>query len=260
MHGAVGEAVSGWCPICCLEASFCAATPGWRESLACSGCDARGGSLPRERAVAWALDLVRPDWRSLRVHEFAPAGGALSQWLARECTGYSASHWDDSAPRGAVVQGLSNEDVHALTYGSGCFDVALSLDVLEHITAPDIALAEVSRVLRPDGVHLFTTPTYAMPETIRTARDQLDGTVEHLAEPEYHGSPNDPEGSLVYHRFGQDLLSLARKWSGRDCAVMRFDAPGVGVAGYFTEVYVNGSLRSRPPSAESTNRRRWWGR
>ncbi len=257
MEGAVGEPVSGWCPICCSEATFTASTPGWRESLACSGCSDAGSSLPRERAVAWTLDLVRPDWRSLRVHEFAPAGGALSRWLARECSAYTASHWDPSAPQG-VVRGLPNEDIHALTLNSGSVDVALSLDVLEHITAPDVALAEVARVLRPDGVHIFTTPTYPHAETVRTARDLPEGGVEHLAEPEYHGSPNDPSGSLVYHRFGLDLLSRVREWSRRDCAVMRFDAPGVGVAGYFTEVYVNGDLARRHLVVDSP--RRWWRR
>jgi SAM-dependent methyltransferase len=260
VEGAVGEPVSGWCPICCSEVMFAASTPGWRESLACSGCSTSGGSLPRERAVAWTLDLVRPDWRSLRVHEFAPAGGAFSRWLARECRAYTASHWDPSAPQGLVVRGLPNEDIHALTYGDECFDIALSLDVLEHITSPDVALAEVSRVLRPGGMHIFTTPTYPHPETVRTARDLPDGTVEIFGEPEYHGSPNDPSGSLVYHRFGLDLLSCVRQWSGRDCAVLRFDAPGVGVAGYFTEVYVNGDLARRAPDADSAPRRRWWAR
>lgn len=259
MVGAVGESVSGWCSICGSEAVFAASTPGWRESLACSGCSLFGGSLPRERAVAWTLDLVRPDWRTLRVHEFAPAGGAFSRWLSRECPAYTSSHWDPSSAPGAVVRGMANEDVHALTYGDECFDIALSLDVLEHITAPDAALAEVSRVLRPDGVHIFTTPTYPHPETVRTARDLPDGTVEIFGEPEYHGSPNDPSGSLVYHRFGLDLLSCVREWSGRDCAVLRFDAPGVGVAGYFTEVYVNGDL-ARRPAVDSAARRRWWGR
>lgn len=258
MEAMVGVPVAGLCPICGADATFVASTPGWRETLACSGCASCGGSLPRERAVAWALETVRPDWRTLRVHEFAPAGGAFSRWLARECPAYSSSHFSPDAPRGSTVRGMRNEDIHALTWGDECFDIALSLDVLEHITSPEAAIAEVSRVLRPDGVHLFTTPTYSMPETIRTARDLPEGGVEHLAEPEYHGSPNDPEGSLVYHRFGLDLMSCVREWSGRDCAVLRFDAPGIGVAGYFTDVYVNGSLVRQP--AEPAPSRRWWGR
>ena len=54
-------------------------------------------------------------------------------------------------------------------------------------------------------------------------------------------------------------MARTREWSGRDCAVMRFDAVGVGVAGYFTEVYVNGDL-ARRPIVDSAARRRWWGR
>ena len=255
---AVGQAFVGVCVICSSPSTFVSDTPGLRDSLACSGCLASGGSLPRERAVAWVLETLRPDWRSLRVHEFAPAGNALSRWLARECPAYSASHFSPDAPGGSTVRGMRNEDIHALTWGDECFDIALSLDVLEHITSPEAAIAEVSRVLRPDGVHLFTTPTYSVPETIRTARDLPEGGVEHLFEPEYHGSPNDPGGSLVYHRFGLDLMSCVREWSGRDCAVMRFDGPGIGVAGYFTDVYVNGALLRRASTPAPV--RRWWGR
>lgn len=258
MEALVGVPVMGVCPICGPDATFVASTPGWRESLACTRCAAEGGSLPRERAVAWALETLRPDWRGLRVHEFAPAGGAFSRWLAAQCPAYTSSHWSPELPRGSTKRGMRNEDIHDLTWGDGCFDVVLSLDVLEHITSPDTAIAEISRVLRPGGIHLFTTPTYPMSETLRTARDLPDGGIEHLVEPEYHGSPNDPEGSLVYHRFGTDLLSHVREWSGRDCVVMRFDAPGIGVAGYFTDVYANGSLAGSP--GEPALPRRWWER
>lgn len=261
MDAMVDMPFAGRCPICEADATFCASSEDWRESLACQGCAREGGSIPRERAVAWALELFRPDWRSLRVHEFAPVDRALSRWLSRQCPAYTASHWSPDAPRGAVLRGLRNEDIHALTWGDECFDVAISLDVMEHVDSPEAAVREVTRVLRPDGLHIFTTPTYPMLETIRVARDLPEGGVEHLAEPEYHGSPNDPEGSLVYHRFGLDLASLVREWSGHDCTVMRFDAPGMGVAGYFTEVYVCGDLRPRGEGSGSRAvSRRWWGR
>lgn len=256
MHGSV----AGRCPICEIETTFCATSADYRETLACSGCVAAGGSIPRERGVAWVLELFRPDWRSARIHEFAPAGRSLSRWLERECPAYSASHWMPHLPPGAAIRGGTNENVHDLTWPDDSIDIVISLDVMEHIDSPESAVREVTRVLRPGGLHIFTTPTYPMLDTIRMARDLPDGEVEHLAEPEYHGSPNDPGGSLVYHRFGLDLASCVREWSGSDCTVMRFDAPGMGVAGYFTEVYVNGDLVRRAADAPVASGRWWRGR
>lgn len=257
MDPVVALPLLGVCPICGVNAVFNPQGPGWRDSLACEGCAASGGSLPRDRAIAWALEVLRPDWRALSIHEFAPTGGALTRWLSRECPRYRYSHWDPQSPRGAVVRGVRNDDIHALTWADASIDIVLSLDVLEHITAPHLAIAEVSRVLRDDGIHLFTTPTYATAETVRTAEDLPTGEVHHHAEAEYHGSPNDPDGSLVYHRFGLDLLFNVREWSGRDCLVTRFCAPRIGVAGYFTEVYANGTL-IRPTSSKGTWRHRRW--
>lgn len=38
-----------------------------------------------------------------------------------------------------------------------------------------------------------------------------DGAIEHLAEPEYHGNPADPEnGSLVFEVPGWDILKKSR--------------------------------------------------
>jgi SAM-dependent methyltransferase len=53
--------------------------------------------------------------------------------------------------------------VEALPLVDGCADAALLVEVVEHLEAPEGALAEVLRVLRPGGQLLVTTPNYAFP-------------------------------------------------------------------------------------------------
>jgi SAM-dependent methyltransferase len=56
---------------------------------------------------------------------------------------------------------VSLADVSALPFAAACFDVAVALDVLEHVGDDHRAVDQVLRVLRPGGLLLVTVP--AMP-------------------------------------------------------------------------------------------------
>jgi SAM-dependent methyltransferase len=49
-------------------------------------------------------------------------------------------------------------DVHRLPFREETFDIVLCTEVLEHLDAPDSALRELHRVLKPGGKLLLTTP------------------------------------------------------------------------------------------------------
>ena len=71
-------------------------------------------------------------------------------------------------------------------------------------------LAEMCRVLRPGGVMLSTFPFTFYYESEVRAR-LVDGRIEHLMEPEYHGNPAEPEsGSLVFEIPGWNILDTAK--------------------------------------------------
>ena len=53
----------------------------------------------------------------------------------------------------------------------GAFDVILALDVVEHVSAPDVMLRQASRFLAPDGRILITTPAF---NWLWTSHDQLN--------------------------------------------------------------------------------------
>ena len=214
---------------------FEARHPWYRDNLHCSGC----GSIPRERALALVLERRFPGWRRFAIHESSPAERGVSIKLARECQGYIASQYFPGTAPGAMVRGFRNENLEALSFPDASFDLTISLDVMEHVNQPDVVLREVRRTLKTGGAYLFTVPTYKQRLTSeRRAHYKPDGTVEHMAEPEYHGNPVDDAGSLVTFHYGYDFAELAPAWSGLNVEVTRFHDPFHGVIGEFTEVYL----------------------
>lgn len=228
----------GHCPICAKPATF-AATQNWfRDFLLCSGC----GSIPRERALMIAIDQWRPDWRNLTVHESSPGGRGVSVRLAKECKGYSWSHYFEGVAPGALhpSRGERCENLEALTFPDASFDLVVSQDVMEHIFEPDAAFAEIARVLKPGGMHIFTAPLVNKARASeRRASRRANGDVQHHFEPEYHGNPVDPKGSLVTMNWGYDIVTHIFKASGMHSIIMQIDDIDRGVRAEFIEVVVS---------------------
>jgi SAM-dependent methyltransferase len=169
----------------------------------------------------------------------------LSDWLRKNCVNYLPTGYFPEHPLGSVIHGLRNENLEALTLADASVDVWLHLDVMEHLFHPFQAMREIHRTLRPGGVCLFTAPTY--PDRVKSeqvAFREADGSVRVVGEPEYHGNPQSPQGSLVTWRFGYDLAERVSRECGFDVEVRRWWAPSIGVAGPMTEVYI-----CRKPSA-----------
>ena len=122
------------------------------------------------------------------------------------------SEYFDDVPIGAVgPNGVRCEDISRLTYGSDSFDIVISQDVMEHVSDPLLGFAEIGRVLRPGGSHLFTTPrNVTLANSIPRARLGPNG-VEHLLPAEYHGDPIRKRGALVFTDFGADLATLLQR-------------------------------------------------
>lgn len=224
----------GYCPICEAEVEFSANYHWFRDHLFCSGC----GSIPRERALALILTRHFPNWRTLALHESSPGVRGLSVKLKHLCPGYVASQFFVTEELGSFVKGFRNENLEKQTFADESLDVVISQDVMEHVNDPVAVFKEVARTLKPGGAYIFTTPTYKeLVTTERRARYLPDGSVEHLAEPEYHGNPIDNTGSLVTFHFGHDLAQIAQQSSQMNVEVTRFNDPYHGIIGEFTEVY-----------------------
>ncbi|MGH6689355.1 MAG: class I SAM-dependent methyltransferase [Gammaproteobacteria bacterium] len=194
----------GVCPTCDRATRFVSPYEWLRDHFTCVNC----GSVPRERALMATIERWLPDWRDRRIHESSPLGRGASVKLAG-AAGYSASHYVPALPTGTVgPSGLPNENLEGLSFPDETFDLVVTQDVMEHVFEPSRAFAEIARVLRTGGLHVFTTPLVAKARpSERRARRAADGAIEHLAPPEYHGNPVDPNGSLVTFHWGYYMTS-----------------------------------------------------
>lgn len=220
----------GYCSICEAPAQFIAKQAWLRDHYLCAAC----GSIPRQRALVHLLNVLRPDWKTLDMHESSP-----SLWFFRDhCPRYSFSYcFEDIAP-GADRDGVRCENLEQLTFPDETFDLFITQDVLEHVFAPDQALMEISRVLRPGGMHIFTTPKHKDLLQSRQRARLENGQALHMLEAIYHGNPIATEGSLVTWDYGVDFIELAERWSGYQTSAYVLHDRRLGIDGEFIDVFV----------------------
>jgi SAM-dependent methyltransferase len=225
----------GFCPCCESVTTFRARNHFYRRSLKCDHCQ----SVPRERALAYIVTGEWPSWRSLSIHECAPAMRGFSVRLKDECRNYTPTHFFPSGELGSTVKGYRNENIEAQTFPDNSFDIVISLDVMEHLFEPQRAYSEIWRTLRPGGAYVHTFPIHKRQVDAVVTRAVLneDGSINHLAKkPKYHGNPFDKAGSLVTKDYGYDIAKMIAKWACFDVEVTRFWNETLGIIGEYTEV------------------------
>jgi hypothetical protein len=228
-----GHTYAGWCAICEGPVTYAVSSTWLRDGLICGTC----GSLPRNRRLSAVLDLVKPAWRSADLWEIAPFGAA-SQRLQQECRGYVGTHYWPDVPPGGERWGYVCQNVEAPTFEPASLDVVVSQDVFEHVLDWSAGMRSVARVLRPGGIHVWTTPRQrTLPCTQLRAR-LVNGQLEHIAPPEYHGNPV-ADGSLVTVDWGMDLETLVCEVSGLDTVSVRLESTAQGMLGSYSEVFVS---------------------
>lgn len=103
---------------------------------------------------------------------------------------------EGEAPAGTLGTAV-NGDALSLPFADGAFDVVIAAEVLEHLAADGVAMAELARVLRPGGAIAVTVPRW-FPERVCWA----------LAE-DYH-APHVAGGHVrIYRRTGLGWLLTA---------------------------------------------------
>ena len=94
-----------------------------------------------------------------RILDLGCGSGALLERLAgmgyRDLTGVDIK---PPASEGCITYSQADLDCFRLDCPDGAFDLALAVEVIEHIENPGLFLAELARLLRPGGIGLFTTP------------------------------------------------------------------------------------------------------
>lgn len=229
----IGGGLRGLCPVCGQYESFVDFDENLRESGRCLSCDSN--NRQRQMALIIRLCLGLPGIGELtpppelRVHN-TESTGVIHKKL-REHAGYTFSeYWGPQYVSGETVDGVRHEDMQSLSFSDDSLDLLLSSHVLEHMPHPYQAHAEIFRVLKPGGRHIFTVPFHSAYEDDVRARVE-GGEIIYSGEKLYHGDPIRPdEGVLVWTIFGTQMLDKLRE-IGFNALQWKFSAPQYGILG-----------------------------
>ena len=101
-----------------------------------------------------------------------------------------------------------------LTYPDNTFDLFVTQDVLEHVFNPDRAVAEILRVVKPGGAHVFTAPKHKGLRLTAQRAALEQGEIRYLLDPQYHGNPIGDGRALVTWDYGDDFEAYLWAWCG----------------------------------------------
>lgn len=225
----------GLCSLCGAKGLFVPGTGhSTRESFGCPNCRA---SLRYRDQAALVLDefargrsisipnlVASGRLAEVSIYEPALKGPFVNAFkaLPRYVRSY---YWPERAPGEVDKSGARNEDITRLTFADNSFDLILTSDVMEHVYDYAAAFAEISRVLKPGGVHIFSIPNaWPFPDRSEARVSIVDGVEHHIKPARYHTS-GDGTPCIVYTDFGADLLDrIDAGRSTRTIAVRRHSA------------------------------------
>ena len=118
-------------------------------------------------------------------------------------------------PKHRLVQ-YPEYDMSNLSFKSDAFDLVIHSDTLEHVPNPERALSECLRVLRPNGVCIFTVPIIV---------DRMSRSRAGLA-PSYHGQSGvSADDQIVCTEFGADVWQTVLKAGFMSCEIFSLEYP-----------------------------------
>lgn len=163
------------------------------------------------RATITALSLIKvmsdyvPDLAEKHVYELS-AYGYVNRYLHKHAAALTCSEYLAHVKHGSyTAQGVRCEDVQALSFDDKSFDICTSTEVFEHVPDDLRGFREIHRVLKPNGILIFTVPLNDIPVT-RERAVLVDKHVQHLVPPEYHDDLLTGSNSVLSFRdYGWDI-------------------------------------------------------
>jgi len=156
---------------------------------------ARLGVRPGDRVLDLGCGFGRHAFQAARLGAAVVAVDAGADEVAKVVATFGAmaeaGELDAETARVGAVQG----DALALPFPDASFDRVIASEVLEHIPADEVAMVELTRVLRPGGSMAVTVPRCG-PELVNWALSD-----------EYH---NVPGGHVRIYRYSQLTSRLRR--------------------------------------------------
>jgi len=194
------------CPICGQQARF--QIDEGAALLREAGCEHCGVSLRTADVVECLLKRMQEEPLQTTLGEAARKHTGLQvlnmfsegpiHAAFKGLPGYRFGEYFDGVPSGDSKDGVLCIDLQNIPFAENRFDFVITEDVLEHVGDSQQAFAEIARVLKPGGWHIFTVPVH---EGHRTQHRDAD-------HPVYHGDPLREQGAMVVTDFGDDLPEL----------------------------------------------------
>jgi len=204
-----------YCPFCDARRPFVRLMD-YEIAARCVGCRASPVSL----SIVSVLRRVVPDIHSKDVYELS-SRGPLFRYLTTHAKTLTFSEYLHDVAPGEFRNRVQCQDVQHLTYASASFDVCTSTEVFEHVPDDAKAFSEVFRVLRANGLVVFTVPLREEDETLERAVLTPAGEVRHLQAPEYHGDPLRDSGPiLAFRTYGRDVTQRLRNAGFVDAKIL----------------------------------------
>jgi SAM-dependent methyltransferase len=161
---------------------------------------------PGERVLDLGCGFGRHAFEAYRRGAHVVAVDRSAEEVASVTAMFRAMEAEGEAPHGLVARAV-RADLLSLPFPDGSFDVVMASEVLEHIPADGLAIAEIARVVRPGGRIAVTVPRW-WPERICWAlsRDYHDVAGGHVRiyrgdqlEERLSGAGLQPRGSHHAH-------------------------------------------------------------
>ena len=134
---------------------------------------------------------------------------------------------------GKVKNGIRYEDVTRLSFADQSIDIIVSLEVLEHVPNYRDGLKEFYRCLKQGGTIIMSIPFVVQNEqNTKRAELNLDGSINHILPPEYHGDPVNPDGGILcFYHFGWELLEEMKEIGFKDVSLEFIWSYEMGILG-----------------------------
>jgi hypothetical protein len=234
-------AVDGYCVPCGKNISFLVDMqwggvrqdnvwlPNWRERQECPQCKMNN----RQRLIATLIKQVldaQHDNHVYLMEQVTP----IYDWATAAFKNHSiigSEYLGHEYESGATIKGIRHEDIENLSFHDDTLDLIVSNDVFEHVPNPARAFAECARVLKVGGVMFATIPFHNNNDESITRAKLINGRLEHILPPSYHGNPVSADGSLVFTDFGWDVLNDMQMAGFSDASVEVYASAELGHLG-----------------------------
>lgn len=205
---------SGVCTVCGRTSTFVHNGGSVRESYRCEHCHSSLRYRGQAKAILEACgqgeesvsELAKSSaFRELDIYEPGMVGPFRKHF--EELPNYRQSYYWQDLPLGEERDGIPNHDLQRLDLPSNCMDIVITSDIFEHIRRPYQAFAELHRVLRVGGSHVFTVPLQFPMQKESVQRVDTTAEDDVLLLPAAYHSSGDGGKSLVYTDFGEDMIA-----------------------------------------------------